>query len=134
MISTAVLADDAGGAAAIQQLWDEYQTYVVAGDDQTWIGSYDPEGIQMPLAAPMRNYEAVVEDAKTGSVDDVDAMSTKPMETVILGDMTWSMGTSTLDFTANDAADQVEGKFMTILIRQDDGSWKIYRGIFNSDK
>jgi len=133
MMPTAVFADDAADVAAIRELWDVYEATVVAGDGETWIGLYDPEGIQMPPGAPMRSYDVVLEDAMTWTPDDVDAMSIMPVETVILGDMAWSMGTYTVDFTMDDGPGQVDGKFMTLLKRQDDGSWGIYRDIFNSN-
>jgi ketosteroid isomerase-like protein len=58
-------------------------------------------------------------------------MSIMPKETVILGDMAWSMGTYTIDYTTADGPAQIDGKFLTLLRRQDDGSWGIYRDIFN---
>ena len=134
MTACAACADDAADKAAIHQLWDEYEANVVAGDGETWIGLYDREGIQMRPGMPMRSYEEVAEAVKAWTPDDVDAMSISPMETVILGDMAYSMGTYTVDFTTDDGPGQVDGKFMTLLRRQDDGSWGIYRDIFNSNK
>ncbi len=134
MSACAACANDAADVAAIEQLWDEYEAYVVAGDGETWIGLYDQEGIQMRPGAPMRGYEDLAEAVKAWTPDDADAMSILPIETVILGDMAWSMGTYTVDFTTDDGPGQVDGKFMTLLRRQDDGSWGIYRDIFNSNK
>ncbi len=50
-------------------------------------------------------------------------MNITPTETVVAGDWAWSLGT----YTFND----FNGKFMTILRRQSDGEWKIYRDIFS---
>ncbi len=45
-------------------------------------------------------------------------------EVVVTDDWAFSRGT----FTVNDA---VEGKFLTIFRRQEDGSWRIYRDSFS---
>ncbi len=51
-------------------------------------------------------------------------MEINPEEIVVAGDGAFSRG----NFIVNDA---VEGKFLTIFRRQDDGSWRIYRDAFN---
>lgn len=132
--ASAVFAGDATDVAAIQDFWKTYETLVVAGDGETWMGLYDPEGIQMPPGAPMRSYAELAEAVKAWTPDDNDAMSILPRETVILGDMAWSMGTYTIDRTTDAGPVHLDGKFLTLLRRQDDGSWGIYRDIFNSNK
>ena len=56
-------------------------------------------------------------------------------ETEVSGDWAFSRGswTSTLTPKGEGAAFLIDGKFMTILRRQADGSWKLYRDIFNSN-
>ena len=51
------------------------------------------------------------------------------------GDWAFARGTyqATLTPKAGGAAGSIDGKYMTILTRQADGSWKIYRDIFNSN-
>ncbi|NNL34917.1 MAG: nuclear transport factor 2 family protein, partial [Silicimonas sp.] len=61
------------------------------------------------------------------------AMEISPEETVIMGDWAFSRGNYTAALTRQGNAVNVDGKFMTIFKRQDDGSWKIYRDIFNSN-
>ena len=131
LAATAVRADEAADQAAIQEMWKTYESLVVAGDGATWMGLYDPEGIQLPPGKPMLSYDELAEAVKAWTPDDADAMSIMPIETVILGDMAWSMGTYTIDYTTADGPGQIDGKFMTLLRRQDDGSWGIYRDIFN---
>lgn len=131
VLPLAASADEAADQSAIQEFWNSYETLVVAGDGETWIGLYDPEGIQMPPGSPMRSYDELAEAVKAWTPDDADAMSIMPKETVILGDMAWSMGNYTIDYTTADGPGQVDGKFLTLLRRQDDGSWGIYRDIFN---
>ncbi len=45
-------------------------------------------------------------------------------EVVIMGDWAFSRGNFTV-------GDEVDGKFLTIFRRQEDGSWRIYRDAFN---
>ena len=54
-------------------------------------------------------------------------------ETVIMGDWAFSRGNYTATQTVQGNTVEVDGKFMTIFRRQDDGQWKIYRDIFNSN-
>jgi ketosteroid isomerase-like protein len=130
----AACADDAADEAAIRELWTSYETHAVANDGETWLTLWDPEGIQMPPGAPMRDYATLVEWAQNwGPEMATDAMEITPHEIVILGDTAYSMGTYWFDFpTEDDGQGRFEGKFMTILKRQDDGSWKLFRDIFNS--
>jgi ketosteroid isomerase-like protein len=52
---------------------------------------------------------------------------------VVSGDWAWARGTYGVDGEAGGNAFHVDGKFLTILKRQDDGSWKIYRDAFKSN-
>ncbi len=133
MMPTALSADDAADQAAIRELWTSYQGYVVEGDPDGWLTLWDPDGIQMPPGAPMRSFDTLVEEERWNP-GDFTAMEIDPMEIVILGDTAYSMGTYWFEFPIeDDGQGRFEGKFMTILKRQDDGSWKIFRDIFNAN-
>ncbi len=56
-------------------------------------------------------------------------------EVGVAGDWAFARGTykATLTPKAGGEAVLVDGKYMTILQRQADGSWKIHRDIFNSN-
>ena len=127
-------AGDAEDQAAIRDLWATYAKLVVVGDAdaaKAWLGLYDANGIQMPPGIPARS-KAVLDEVvpKAWTPDRADAMNIDPQEIVILGDYAYTRGLYTVASKAGD----IDGKFMTILKRQDDGSWKIYRDIFNSNK
>jgi len=51
------------------------------------------------------------------------------------GDLAFARGTYKATLTPKQGGKQIpiDGKFMTILVRQPDGSWKIHRDIFNSN-
>lgn len=113
ILAQPVLAGDAEDIAAI---WDAYEAARVAGDADAWLALWDEGGVPKAFAAM-----------------PASAMEISPVETVVMGDWAFSRGTYTADLTSGGNAVHVDGKFMTIFRRQDDGSWKIYRDIFNSN-
>lgn len=56
-------------------------------------------------------------------------------EVRVAGDWAYARGTYTATLTPKQGGEAVfiDGKYMTILERQADGSWKIHRDIFNSN-
>ncbi len=123
-------ADEASDQAAIRDLWETYQTAWVDGDADAWLALWDDEGIQMPPGAPPRDFDALQSAVRsTLTPAAFSAMQIDPQEIEILGDVAYARGVYTLEGPDM----MMDGKFMTILHRQDDGSWKIYRDIFNAN-
>lgn len=62
-------------------------------------------------------------------------MKISPQEIVVIGDYAYSSGGYIFDFSerGSGAWTQVDGKFLTIMRRQDDGSWELWRDCFNYD-
>ena len=124
---------------AIRQLWVNYAAYVEAGDSAAWLSQYDAAGIQMRPDNPARGrpeLDAFVAASWKARMDAFDTrMSITPLETVITGPWAYSRGVYTQDLTAKATGKvtHVDGKFLTILKQQDDGSWKIFRDCFNSN-
>ena len=56
-----------------------------------------------------------------------EAMEITPEEIVVVSDWAYARGTYTVDAGGK----HLEGKFLTIFRRQGDGSWRIFRDIFN---
>lgn len=117
-------ADMAADEAAILDIWSSYTAARVAGDAETWLGLWDKEGIQMPPGVPAMDYATFAPKTPERFAKPPASMEIKSEEVVIMGDHAFSRGT----FTVNNA---VEGKFLTIFRRQDDGTWRIYRDAFN---
>lgn len=127
------MADETSDISAIEDIWQTYSASFAAGDAETWLSLWDEDGIQMPPGADARSFDilqAAVPDAFQES--DVSAMHIYPEETTVTGDWAFSRGTYDIDETVDGEPAHFEGKFMTILRRQDGGSWKIYRDIFNA--
>ncbi len=56
-------------------------------------------------------------------------------EIIVCGDCAFVRGTHTVTFALKVGGESIRdnGKSITIWQRQPDGSWKLYRGIYNSD-
>ncbi len=125
------VADEASDEAEIRAIWKDYASYRVAGNAEGWLGLWDENGIQMPPGMPARLIESLRPVlAEAWAANPRDAMEIIPEEIVVAGDWAYSRGIYTTD--SGDA--NFEGKFMTILRRQEDGSWRIFRDIFNPNK
>ncbi len=125
--------------AANKQIWVNYASCVETGDGKGWLSQYDENGIQLRPDAPARSkaeLDAQVPGAFKKRVDDnVVKMAINPLEIVVAGPWAYSRGLYTQDLTskATGKVTHVDGKFLTIFLRQPDGSWKIYRDCFNSN-
>lgn len=139
---TAVAWAQSGGAntaadeAAIQQLWRNYEHYIEVGDKAAWLGLWMQDGVQMPPNTPMRvGLDEITAKAAIAPPANPIAFRIDAKEITLLGDWAYSRGLYTVSAVKQDGSETVmtDGKFMTILRRQDDGSWRIYRDIFNSN-
>jgi len=117
---------------AIQALWKTYSAARVAGDATLWLSLYDENGIQMPPGVPARGKDVLNEIIpKAFSSGSVTAMSINPEEITLAGDWAYSRGTYYTESPKEGETVRLDGKFLTILKREADGSWKIYRDCFN---
>jgi ketosteroid isomerase-like protein len=119
-----LLADADTDEKAILDIWSTYTEARVAGDAETWLGLWDPEGIRMPPGAPALDYATFAPGIPERFAKPPASMVIESEEVVVADDWAYSRG----KFIVNDA---VEGKFLSIFRRQDDGSWRIYRDAFN---
>lgn len=122
--SNASFADTATDKAAILEIWSTYSSSRVAGDAATWLNLWDKKGIRMPPGVPALDYKTFAPGTPERFAKPPASMEINAEEIVVTGDWAYSRGT----FTVNEA---VEGKFLSILRRQEDGSWRIYRDAFN---
>lgn len=130
-----LVADEAADEAAIGDIWNAYEAARVAGDAEAWLALWDEGGVQMPPGRPARGKDVLVASVpKAFAAVPASVMEITPEETVIMGDWAFSRGHYTATQTVQGNAVEVDGKFMTIFRRQEDGSWKIYRDIFNSNR
>ena len=122
--------------ALIYELWDEYATAVSTGDAERWINLWIEDGIQLPPDAPSNIGVKKIRDANQSGFDQTDSeMTIHTDEVRVLGDRAYSHGTFEVAFTPKEGGDTTEanGKFLAILEKQVDGSWKIAVDCFNFD-
>jgi ketosteroid isomerase-like protein len=138
-VSLACADSTDASAAAIRQVWVNYASFVETGDSAAWLAQYDTEGIQMRPDSPARGRPEldgfVIASWKARMKAFDTLMSITPLEIVVTGPWAYSRGTYTQDMTSKDTGKvtHVDGKFLTVLRQQSDGSWKIFRDCFNSN-
>lgn len=133
--------NDIVGAAEIREVMDAYVATVDAGDLDAWLALWEPGGIQMPPGTSMRTgITAIRAGMRPGFTQYDDDIRIDVLEATIASEFAYARGTYTLRMTPKvgrrgEFGDltTVDGKFLTVLHRQPDGSWRIYRDIFNSN-
>ena len=89
------------------------------------------DAIMMPPNQPMVRGRKALQEFFQGFMDKVGGTNSNHlMEFGVEGDLAYQVAT----FAISNTKTPVQGKFVEILRRQEDGSWKVYVAIFNSDK
>jgi uncharacterized protein (TIGR02246 family) len=129
-------ADETASTAAVNGIWKEYSASLNAGDLDRWLALWTEDGVQMPPDEPA----VVGKDrirARNRAVLDRFAfdIGITNQEVRTAGDLAVARGTYKATLTPKQGGGPIpiDGKYMTILVRQPDGSWKIHRDIFNSN-
>jgi uncharacterized protein (TIGR02246 family) len=124
-------AEDTSGVHGVR---DKYVAGENAGDAAAIAALWAADGILMPNHAPavqgsqaiQAYYQAEAEQGKT-------ELSVTGEETIISGDWAFDRGKFTIKLTTASGTVEDQGKYIVLLSRQADGSWKVARLIFNSD-
>lgn len=121
---------------AVEEIWREYSASLNASDLDRWLSLWTDDGVQMPPDEPPVVGKDRIRERNQGFLDLFDFdMSITNQEVVATSDWAYSRGVYEATLTPKERGDplHVDGKYMTILSRQSDGSWKIHRDIFNSN-
>lgn len=119
---------------AIKVVWQEYEAAIEAGDIDRWLELWIPEGKQMPPGVPSRHGLKQIREGNLPLMELFDVeIAISPEVIQIVGDVAYSHGDYTYALTPKEGGDRVKtpGKFLTILNRQPDNSWKIAVDCFN---
>lgn len=115
--------------ALVYELWNEYAAAVDEGNMERWISLWAEDGIQMAPDAPPRVGKEQIQKAmqRAFSLFIMSNMVINTEEVRILGDQAYSHGTYTFEMTPKEGGETTSysGKFLDILVKQADGSWKI---------
>ena len=123
---------------AIKDIYrDIYRNYALAwetGNADLWLSIWDEGGTQMPPGFPSRTKEDLREIMPPRFVPNmVSSFDIELDEINVLGDFAFARGRYTCDYTEEYAQPQTDGKFLSILKRQKDDTWKFHIDCFNSN-
>ena len=121
---------------AIQRLWRNYGARMSAGDTEGYMSQWHQDGVQLPPDGPIvtgwEAIRAVIRDENARL--DFPVFDVQPQEIRITSDTTaFSWGKCAIHYVqkATGAATVLDVKFLTMLVKLPDGSWRIYRDCFN---
>ncbi|MHC4165781.1 MAG: SgcJ/EcaC family oxidoreductase [Planctomycetota bacterium] len=129
-------ADLEADIAAIEEIWDNYTLAQNTGDLELYMSLMADDVVKMgpdkPAAFGKEGLRAKKEKAYSNNTYE---MAIYNEEVQVDGDLAFSRGTYTVSKTPKAGGDTtyVDGKYLTILKRQADGSWKISRDCYNSN-
>jgi uncharacterized protein (TIGR02246 family) len=129
-------ADLESATTAINDIWNQYSSSLNSGDLDRWMSLWTESGVQMPPGEPPVIGKDRIRARNKGVLDQFTFnMGISNEEVEVAGDWACARGTykATLTPKAGGEAIHVDGKYMTILQKQADGSWKVHRDIFNSN-
>ena len=120
----------------INALRDGFLAAFNAGDAAKIVESYTPDAIAMPSHHAMVSGRDAILAFNRDFFSQMSAtMSLTPQETTVSWDLGYDRGTFSMTMTpkAGGAPMSDHGKYLVVLQRQSDGSWKVTRDIDNSD-
>ncbi len=121
--------------AAILEAYDAYAGSLNSGNGEAWLSNWDEDGIQMPPGGPARGKDALRQMILAAVEEMTFNLSIDVEEVQAAGPWAYARGTYADARVPKAGGDtiHIDGKFLSILRRQPDGSWKIYRDCFSSN-
>jgi uncharacterized protein (TIGR02246 family) len=132
-------ADQSGSPAdlaAIDRLRSEYVAARNAGEVDRIGALWTEDGVLMPIDEPaVLGRGAIVEHIADFLDQTPGTIEIFPEETKVAGDWAFERGTETITLETDASGEQVRLviKYLAILARQPDGSWKVGRYMYNLD-
>lgn len=126
--------DVKGDLASLKEVWNAYAAGLNTGDFDGWLSLWIDDGIQMPPDKPAAVGKDQIRANMKGFFDQLTMkMTITDKETRIVGDLAICRGNYTLAVTPKGGGEttKFDGKYLSILEKQADGSWKIARDCFN---
>jgi ketosteroid isomerase-like protein len=128
----------AADVAQIYKLWNEYSAGINSENLEHWIALWCKDGIQMPPDTPQRTGKDEIRKLEQIQFDKLERkLSVNPEVVHIFGELAYTHGTFISQVMPKNVEDKTTirrtGKFLTILEKQGNGSWKILVDCFNYD-
>jgi uncharacterized protein (TIGR02246 family) len=130
----AVLSDEDVGA--IKARFDEYDQFVLSGDFDAFVSLFIENAVFMPPNEPiLQGREAIKTYMELEPFPPNSEFMTPVVEVDGRGDIAYVRGSYSLKIEMEGVQEpsQDSGKYISILRKQEDGSWLIAVDIFNSD-
>lgn len=133
--SAASAAKKQADVEAIRQLQDDWNRAVEAGSVDGYAAVLDDDIELLPTDAPsingVDNYRAMLDGVFTTDTFRIEVVVPSTIE--VDGDMAWSRYDYIIHRTPKGAAEPISSyrKFLDVMRRQDDGSWRVYKHIWN---
>ena len=101
------------------------------GDSAGCAAVFLEDAVMLPPGQPMVRGREAIRELIQGWIDNIGGTMSNPMkEFGVEGDLAYQVGT----YALSGANPPEQGKFVNILKRQSDGTWKVSVAIFNRDK
>ena len=130
---------EAADRAAIEALWNEYARSAAEADVDAFLAIHDQDAYKMPQDQQMFQLWKIETQFRSQRLAKAEAYKTQmrvePTEIVIMGDYAYTMGTYYKTDTPKSGGTPIvtDGKFLTVLIKGEDGTWRILRDCYNSN-
>ena len=124
---------------AINEMLNQYAVACNTGDFDLWISLWADDGVQMPPDAPAVIGKEQIREAMKPTFDQMtlDIAITSIEDAKVYGDLGLIRCKYKLDVTPKAGGETIhamrDGKALTLLERQSDGSWKVVYDCFNSN-
>ena len=137
-VSQAGAPEDAVAAkSAIEAQNARFEAAMLKGDTGTMVSTYTSDAIVLPQGMPMARGRGEIAKSFAGMLSQasVSKFELHLLDLTMAGDHAIETGTYAMTMTpkAGKPIDDV-GKYIAIWKKDADGSWKMVRDIFNSDK
>jgi len=128
--------DVAADTTAINALRDQVAATYNANDAAALAATYADDAIMMnPNEAAAEGRQAIQASYEAVFKENTSKLTFAPLETQVAGDWAYDRGNATITITPKSGKPmEVSGKYLVIVKRQPDGSWKVYREISNSNE
>ncbi len=124
---------------AIAAIWEQYCDAVERGDAEQFLALHEDMAYKMPPQAPMFLIKDAAPGMRKSFPEEAELFDTQMdidwEEIIIKDDVAWSMGTYMIKSTPKngDPPSVVDGKFLTVLRKDAEAGWKIYRDCYNTN-
>jgi len=125
--------DPAAVRSAIEEANSRFSQAYNQGDTSTLASLYDADAVILPPNAPESRGNEQIAGSFAQEIEQMQPSELRlnTQEVEVAGDFAFEMGAYTARIGALNTVD--EGKYLVVWKKQADGSWKLYRDIWNSN-